>query len=96
MIDPDAPSNELPSRRHWRHWLIVNIRGRCYLILGGDVEKGTTLTEYAGPTPGKGTGIHRYVFLLLKQTGQQSFPKPTRGRGNFSGIPRVNPSFQIH
>jgi phosphatidylethanolamine-binding protein (PEBP) family uncharacterized protein len=32
---------------------------------GGDVSKGFTMTEYAGPTPPRGT--HRYIFLLYEQ-----------------------------
>jgi phosphatidylethanolamine-binding protein (PEBP) family uncharacterized protein len=32
---------------------------------GGDVSKGFTVTEYAGPTPPRGT--HRYIFLLYEQ-----------------------------
>jgi phosphatidylethanolamine-binding protein (PEBP) family uncharacterized protein len=32
---------------------------------GGDVSKGFTMTEYAGPTPPCGT--HRYIFMLYEQ-----------------------------
>ncbi|KAG7281277.1 hypothetical protein CRUP_030960 [Coryphaenoides rupestris] len=27
MVDPDAPSRSNPSRAHWRHWLLVDVKG---------------------------------------------------------------------
>jgi len=58
MVDPDAPGG------HWLHWIQMNIKGSQ---AGRD---GDTITFYAGPTPPKGTGVHRYVFLLFKQHGK--------------------------
>ena len=72
MIDPDAPSREIPSRRHWRHWLVTNISG-------GDAATGEELTAYAGPSPGSGSGPHRYVFILYKQPAKLEFEKPSKG-----------------
>ncbi|XP_076846423.1 phosphatidylethanolamine-binding protein 4 [Brachyhypopomus gauderio] len=68
MVDPDVPSRTSPTRSYWRHWLMVDVKGSGLRV--GDVE-GTVLSEYAGPSPPKGSGFHRYQFLLYEQaTGQ--------------------------
>lgn len=83
MTDPDAPSRQDPKFREWHHWLVVNIPGN-------DVSKGETMSQYVGSGPPKGTGLHRYVFLVYKQPGKISpdEPKLTNtsgdGRGKFS------------
>ena len=64
MIDPDAPSMADPKFRHYKHWVVVNIPAN-------DVTAGQTLTAYIGAGPPKGTGFHRYVFLVYEQ--QQRF-----------------------
>lgn len=61
MVDPDAPSRADPKLREVRHWTVVN-------ILGANVESGETLFEYIGSGPPKGTDLHRYVFLVYKQS----------------------------
>lgn len=66
MTDPDAPSRQDPKFREWHHWLVGNIPGN-------DVSKGETLSEYVGSGPPKGTGLHRYIFLVYKQNGKISF-----------------------
>lgn len=66
MTDPDAPSRVDPKFREFRHWLVVNIPG-------DDVAQGEVLAAYVGSGPPKGTGLHRYVFLLYKQTGKLEF-----------------------
>jgi len=66
-VDPDAPSRENHYNREWRHWLVVNIPG-------SDISKGEVLAPYAGPHPSKGSGLHRYVFLLYKQQDRIFFP----------------------
>ncbi|XP_026468075.1 putative odorant-binding protein A5 [Ctenocephalides felis] len=65
-IDPDVPSRKKPKQREWQHWLVVNIPGTVLC-------KGETLTGYLGPIPCKGTGKHRYVFLLYKQRCKTKF-----------------------
>ena len=62
MTDPDAPSRAEPTFREIKHWLVVNIPGT-------DIDKGTTVAEYIGSGPPLGTGLHRYVFLVYKQSG---------------------------
>jgi hypothetical protein len=46
-------------RRNWLHWLVTNIPASA------DVASGSTVMDYAPPTPPKGN--HRYVFVLLEQ-----------------------------
>ena len=57
LHDPDAVGgNHL-------HWVIVNINGN-------NLHTGEQLLEYKGPAPPKGTGKHRYIFLLFEQPGR--------------------------
>lgn len=77
--DPDAPSRKDPQFREWHHWLVVNIPG-------DQVSKGETLSEYIGAGPPKGTGLHRYVYLVYKQPGKLSFKE--RKLTNQSGTRR--------
>ncbi|ELU15110.1 hypothetical protein CAPTEDRAFT_6247 [Capitella teleta] len=67
MNDPDAPSRQDPKFGEWHHWLVTNIPGN-------KVESGDVMSEYVGAGPPKNTGLHRYVFLLYKQSsGRQDF-----------------------
>ncbi|PVD30450.1 hypothetical protein C0Q70_09716 [Pomacea canaliculata] len=52
-----------------QHWLVVNIPG-------GDVTKGEEMTAYRGSGPSEGTGLHRYIFLVYRQSGKQEFDIP--------------------
>lgn len=68
MSDPDAPSRATPKFREWLHWIIVN----AAKAEGEDGEteisgQGYTVCDYSGPTPPRGTGKHRYVFVLYEQ-----------------------------
>lgn len=70
MTDPDAPSRKEPSRREFRHWLVINIPGN-------DLSAGEPIFQYIGSGPPQGTGLHRYVFLLFKQpSGKVDFESP--------------------
>lgn len=53
MVDPDAPSMQNPIYKYWLHWLVIN--------------NGQEVMSYMPPTPGKGSGVHRYFFLIYKQ-----------------------------
>ncbi|XP_023658242.1 phosphatidylethanolamine-binding protein 4 [Paramormyrops kingsleyae] len=66
MVDPDTPSRCNPTKSHWRHWLVVDIVGSD--LRKGDV-KGSVLSGYRRPTPPRGTGLHRYQFMLFEQQG---------------------------
>ncbi|XP_022914164.2 protein D3-like [Onthophagus taurus] len=69
MVDPDAPSRDNHTFREVNHWLIGN-------ILNGNFENADTITEYLGSGPPKGTGLHRYIFLLFKQKEKFTFDEP--------------------
>jgi len=82
LTDPDAPSRTSPKYREWHHWLVGNIPG-------DDIAKGDTLTEYVGAGPPKGTGLHRYVYVVYKQPeGKITFDE--RRLTNRSGDHRGN------
>lgn len=80
MTDPDnsQPTDVLPE---WHHWLVVNIPGN-------KVSEGDVLSEYIGSGPPDGTGLHRYVFVVYKQSGKLAFDEKrltlsVDGRANF-------------
>lgn len=52
LVDPDAVGGLKI------HWLIVNIQS----------TEQTEVIPYLGPHPPKGSGLHRYVFMLVEQT----------------------------
>ncbi|CAG2176915.1 unnamed protein product [Oppiella nova] len=62
MSDPDAPNRKEPIYGQVKHWLVINIPGN-------DVSKGQVLADYIGSGPPQDTGLHRYVFLVYKQSG---------------------------
>ncbi len=88
MTDPDAPSRETPTFREWHHWIVVNVPGnqiahgevksayigsgkrkRMFLFWMSKTYDSTIY--YEGPP--KGTGLHRYVFLVYQQQSKQDF-----------------------
>ncbi|XP_057367341.1 protein D3-like isoform X2 [Daphnia carinata] len=69
MIDPDAPSRANPTLGQVLHWVIVNIQGNA-------IKTGEVLAEYIGSGAPKGTGLHRYVFLVYKQPGPLNCDEP--------------------
>lgn len=94
MIDPDAPSRASPKFREWHHWLLGN-------IYGGDMNKAEVLSDYIGAGPPKGTGLHRYVFLVYKQPEKCNFSKVLKlhsnsgdNRGKFS-ISKFSQEYKI-
>ncbi|XP_018568635.1 protein D3 isoform X3 [Anoplophora glabripennis] len=83
MVDPDAPSRMDPKFREVNHWLVGNIKGN-------DVSTGDVIAEYRGSGPPKGTGLHRYIFLVFEQKEKLTFDEPrsiktsSKQRLNFS------------
>ncbi|XP_045312898.1 phosphatidylethanolamine-binding protein 1 [Leopardus geoffroyi] len=69
MTDPDAPSRKDPKYREWHHFLVVNMKGN-------DISSGTVLSDYVGSGPPKGTGLHRYVWLVYEQNGPLKCDEP--------------------
>ncbi|XP_075691463.1 phosphatidylethanolamine-binding protein 1-like [Rhinoderma darwinii] len=63
LTDPDAPSRKNPKFREWHHFLVINMKGN-------DINSGSVLSDYIGAGPPKGTGLHRYVWLVYEQKGE--------------------------
>uniref|UniRef100_A0AC34FPC7 Phosphatidylethanolamine-binding protein n=1 Tax=Panagrolaimus sp. ES5 TaxID=591445 RepID=A0AC34FPC7_9BILA len=61
FTDPDCPNRSMPAEREHLHWLVVN-------ITDNNVSKGEEIAPYKPPLPNLGSGLHRYVFILLEQT----------------------------
>jgi len=61
LLDPDAPSSKRPLLRNSVHQLTVNVRGN-------DLTTGHDAAPYIGAGPPQGSGHHRYVFLVYKQS----------------------------
>ncbi|XP_043304373.1 phosphatidylethanolamine-binding protein 1-like [Cervus canadensis] len=72
LTDPDAPSRKDPKYREWHHFLVVNMKGN-------DVGSGTVLSDYVGSGPPKGTGLHRYLWLVYEQKGPLKCDEPILG-----------------
>ncbi|KAG0220982.1 hypothetical protein BGW41_007288 [Actinomortierella wolfii] len=94
FTDPDAPSRKDPKMREWRHWVVsdISVASSDSLV---SVQGGKTLTPYMGPAPPKGSGPHRYVFLLYKQTPNSdatllSTPLSADHRGKFKASQFAN------
>jgi len=47
----------------WQQWVVMNIPD-------DDMSKGQVLSEYIGSGPLPGTGLHRYLILVFKQSSQ--------------------------
>ncbi|XP_053557655.1 phosphatidylethanolamine-binding protein 1 isoform X2 [Bombina bombina] len=62
LTDPDVPSRKECHLGEWHHLLAVNVKGN-------DLSTGCILTAYLGSAPAKGTGLHRYTWLVYEQTG---------------------------
>ncbi|KAK8583498.1 hypothetical protein V6N13_108857 [Hibiscus sabdariffa] len=69
MIDPDAPSPSDPYLREHLHWMVTDIPGTT------DASFGREVVGYETPKPT--IGIHRYVFVLFKQSGRQTVRPPS-------------------
>ncbi|KAG7200691.1 hypothetical protein KM043_001243 [Ampulex compressa] len=78
LTDADVPTKGYT--REFRHWIVGNIPEE-------DVAKGEVLAEYVGPAPPKGTGKHRYVFLIYRQN-QGSITFDERRLGTWDGRQR--------
>lgn len=70
MTDPDAPSRTDKKFSEYCHYVITDITFKNSKEGGAIVpnQDNVELHSYIGPGPPKGTGLHRYIFLLLKQT----------------------------
>jgi phosphatidylethanolamine-binding protein len=74
LVDPDAPSHHL----YYLHWLVDDAR------LGERNQlRAASAVAYAGPSPPAGTGVHRYVLLVLIKTHAKPVSEP-QGRTDFN------------
>ena len=94
MVDPDPPSRQNPVYREWLHWAVTDVRvrpGDGALDIAGAHEA----IAYAGPTPPRGTGLHRYCFILFRQAHSLASLSET----TFANATNTSPSsehFVIH
>ncbi|KAJ1686155.1 hypothetical protein LUZ63_017545 [Rhynchospora breviuscula] len=75
MVDPDAPSPSNPTKREYLHWLVTDIPETTNASFGNEV------VPYESPKPI--AGIHRFVFVLFRQTVRQNIDAPG-WRSNFN------------
>ncbi|KAJ6659157.1 hypothetical protein lerEdw1_019460 [Lerista edwardsae] len=69
LTDLDVPSRKDPKLREWHHFLVVNMKGN-------NLGSGCVLTDYIGSAPAKGTGLHRYVWLVYEQLQHLTCDEP--------------------
>ncbi|PGH11817.1 hypothetical protein AJ80_06975 [Polytolypa hystricis UAMH7299] len=90
LTDPDAKSRKHPIWSEYCHWILTNASSP-ELIHHHNTNTNTKtkhriLKKYLPPSPPPGTGLHRYVFVLLRgETGADrkdvSAPKKRRHWG---------------
>jgi hypothetical protein len=80
LSDPDAPSRADPKFGEFLHFLMVNCKASD-LYGTGDV-----LTAYHGPSPGPGSGEHRYCFVVYAQPSGRIECDEAK-IGTYSGFP---------
>ena len=91
LVDPDAPTASGAKMRYWLHWLSVDIELGTLMNgfdrTGCDTGSCTTVVTPAAPSPPRGSGLHRYQFLLFLQPSaeeQQSESKQHLNRDQFN------------
>ncbi|KAJ7480831.1 PEBP-like protein [Mycena latifolia] len=80
MLDPDAPSAAQPTSSQFRHWVITG------LTVPEDptqpaLQPTPAANAYRPPGPPKGSGIHRYTFVLFREPPNFSLPADAPERG---------------
>ncbi|KAF0275669.1 hypothetical protein FOG50_03467 [Hanseniaspora uvarum] len=72
LTDPDAPSRADKKWSEYLHYIGTGLKinathpGNTDKFKIIDASHLKTLVDYQGPAPPKGTGVHRYVWLLFK------------------------------
>ncbi|XP_030629787.1 LOW QUALITY PROTEIN: large ribosomal subunit protein mL38 [Chanos chanos] len=64
LTSPDEHLED--GEQEYVHWLVGNIPGSA-------VQSGEEVCNYFPPLPPKGTGFHRYIFILFKQEASVDF-----------------------
>ncbi|XP_042436368.1 protein FLOWERING LOCUS T-like isoform X1 [Zingiber officinale] len=75
MVDPDSPSPSNPTKREYLHWMVTDIPETSNATYGNEI------VAYEGPWPT--AGIHRFVFVMFRQSIRQTIYAPG-WRQNFS------------
>lgn len=83
MIDPDVPTKVYPTLRSQLHWLVVNIPGN-------NLSLADERASYVGAMPEEGSGLHRYILLLYKQSDFLKFDFPKVPKHRNEGRQRFN------
>ncbi|KAJ7063858.1 PEBP-like protein [Mycena amicta] len=73
MLDPDAPSAAQPTSRHFRHWVITGLIPSNDLVAPA-VQTALSANAYRPPGPVKGSGLHRYTFVLFREPPNFTLP----------------------
>ncbi|KAL1822539.1 hypothetical protein DCAR_0310356 [Daucus carota subsp. sativus] len=76
LTDPDVPGPSDPYLREHLHWIVTDIPGTT------DATFGTEIVSYEIPRPN--IGIHRFVYILYKQSGRQTVNHLPCSRDNFN------------
>ncbi|KAJ7752638.1 phosphatidylethanolamine-binding protein [Mycena metata] len=74
MLDPDAPSAAQPTSSQFRHWVITGLQPDVEFT-GPAVQTTTAANTYRPPGPPKGSGLHRYTFVLFREPPNFSLPE---------------------
>ncbi|XP_056626974.1 39S ribosomal protein L38, mitochondrial [Triplophysa dalaica] len=69
LTSPDE--HLMDGEQEYLHWLVGNIPGNA-------VMSGEEICHYISPFPTRGTGFHRFIFILFKQDGPVDFSTDQR------------------
>ncbi|CAG2107976.1 unnamed protein product, partial [Medioppia subpectinata] len=61
MLDLDVPSRANPAHRSVKHWMVINIPD-------ANITDGYILDTFLESLPPRGSGLHRYVTLIYRQS----------------------------
>ncbi|MEQ2274743.1 hypothetical protein XENORESO_009391 [Xenotaenia resolanae] len=87
LTSPDE--HLLDNEAEYLHWLVGNIPGTA-------VHAGEELCHYLPPFPAKGTGFHRYIYILFKQEKPISFQEDSRPSPCHSLVDRTFKTFDFY
>lgn len=81
MVDPDSPQYETQSYAQRIHYLKSDIP---LTVQSGETdlfssEVGSEVLNWEPPLPPRGSGLHRYVFFLLRQPSSSALPTEREG-----------------
>ncbi|CAL9731611.1 carboxypeptidase Y inhibitor [Monosporozyma unispora] len=81
MTDPDAPSRQDHKWSEYCHFVETGIK--FHHKEGGLITNGHKVLKYMGPGPPKGTGPHRYVFVLFEEIEDNQIFTAVEDRANW-------------